>query len=164
MGYTTEFEGRFEFNRPLTVPEFNDIKSVYDDDKKLPAAPNSYCQWVPSVDGLGLEWTGGEKFYYYVEWLTWLIENKLKPLMLVLNGTVTWQGEDIGDSGTITVTDNDVQAVKTADIIAEAQSETADLRKLIELQDQLLDCYLYSHPPGRWLQEIEPLRQKLAID
>ena len=70
------------------------------------AQPSLWCQWVPSEDRMGIEWDGGEKFYNYTEWLIYLVEHFLKPWGYVLNGKVTWNGEDAGDRGTITVADN----------------------------------------------------------
>ena len=35
-------------------------------------APGCWCQWVASEDGKRLEWDGGEKFYNYIEWLSYL--------------------------------------------------------------------------------------------
>ena len=35
-------------------------------------APGCWCQWKASDDGKRLEWDGGEKFYNYVEWLSYL--------------------------------------------------------------------------------------------
>lgn len=68
--------------------------------------PGLWCKWCPSADGQGVEWDGGEKFYAYVEWLQYLIEHFLKPWGHVLNGEVTWAGEEPGDLGRIVVTDN----------------------------------------------------------
>lgn len=70
--------------------------------------PGLWCQWVPTDDGWGLEWDGGEKFYNFVEWLEYLIEKVLEPKGYVVNGTVDWYGEDRGDMGKIIVTDNKV--------------------------------------------------------
>ncbi len=44
-------------------------------------------------------------------WLRLLIEHYLAPRGYVLNGEVTWEGEDRDDSGTIFVKDNQVEAV-----------------------------------------------------
>ena len=73
--------------------------------------PGLWCQWVVTEDGEYLEWDGGEKFYNYVEWLEYLIENFFRPMDYVLNGDITWQGEDYDDFGTIHVVNNvvDVQ-------------------------------------------------------
>ena len=44
-------------------------------------------------------------------WLRLLIEHYLAPRGYVLNGEVTWEGEDGDDGGTIFVKDNQVEAV-----------------------------------------------------
>ena len=54
----------------------------------------------------GIQWSGAEKFYDYVEWLQYLIDNFLKPWGYVLNGEVNWQGEREEDIGTILVASN----------------------------------------------------------
>lgn len=113
MGYTTSFDGRLTFSRPLTVPEFNELKgySIFDRPTQ-DGEPDTYCQWEPTKDGLGLEWDGGEKFYCYVEWLEYLIENWFKPRSITLNGVLRYQGEEIGDVGRIEVEDNQVKKVE----------------------------------------------------
>lgn len=70
--------------------------------------PGLWCQWVPSKGAKGIEWNGGEKFYYYQEWLQYLITNFLTPWDLKLSGSVNWQGEDDSDTGTITVANNTI--------------------------------------------------------
>jgi hypothetical protein len=44
-------------------------------------------------------------------WLKLVVEHYLAPRGYVLNGEVTWEGEDRDDSGTIFVKDNQVEAV-----------------------------------------------------
>ena len=66
--------------------------------------PGLWCQWI--INGDYLEWDGGEKFYNYIEWLEYLIKHFFAPLGYVLNGDITWQGEDSDDCGVIQVTDN----------------------------------------------------------
>ena len=51
-------------------------------------------------------WDEGEKFYDYVEWMEYLIEKILKPRGYVVNGQVTWQGEDSDDKGMIDIRAN----------------------------------------------------------
>jgi len=70
--------------------------------------PGLWCQWTPTSDNMGIEWDGGEKFYNYTEWLVYLIHKILAPNGYVLNGVVTWQGEETGDVGEIFVEDNKV--------------------------------------------------------
>lgn len=73
--------------------------------------PSLWCQWVLTEDGNFLEWDGGEKFYQYVEWMKYLIDNFFSKWDIVLNGSIQWEGEDRGDFGTIYVTDNVVTTV-----------------------------------------------------
>lgn len=44
-------------------------------------------------------------------WLKLVVEHYLAPRGYVLNGEITWEGEDRDDSGTIFVKDNQVEAV-----------------------------------------------------
>ena len=82
-----------------TVLDYNSYKeSVH---------PGLWCQWIID-DNNELVWDGGEKFYNYVEWLEYLIKHFFAPLGYVLNGDITWEGEDSDDLGTIHVVGNDV--------------------------------------------------------
>ena len=93
--------------------------------------PGLWCQWMIDDDG-NLVWDGGEKFYEYGEWLTYLIENFLAPSGYVCNGEIEFQGEDMNDFGTIYVKDNVVtveygmriqslEDISDDDLIAEAK-------------------------------------------
>lgn len=112
MGYTTNFDGRFDLNKPLTVPDSNELKAWAEERHEGASYPGYYCQWVPTGDGTGITWDGGEKFYEYVEWLEYIIEHFLVPKGYVLNGAVRYQGEEIGDVGRIEVKDNKVAQVE----------------------------------------------------
>jgi hypothetical protein len=68
--------------------------------------PGLWCQWVPTTDGKAIEWDEGEKFYEYVDWLRYLIDNFLRPWGYKLNGDVTWAGEEPDDLGHMIVRDN----------------------------------------------------------
>lgn len=68
--------------------------------------PSLWLQWVPNEDGTAYSWDGGEKFYNYIEWLEYLTKNYFEPRGYHLNGRVKWQGEDLDDTGTITLTNN----------------------------------------------------------
>jgi len=70
--------------------------------------PGLWCQWIPTEDGMGLEWDGGEKFYSYTEWIGYIIEKILEPNGYVVNGKVKWQGAEMNDRGIIIVKDNHV--------------------------------------------------------
>ncbi len=112
MGYTTEFKGELEFSRDLTVRERN-ILEDFNEGRHEPTVgenyPGYWCQWVPNESGTALEWDQGEKFYRYIEWLEYLIEHYFEPWGVKLNGQFEWRGEEWGDNGYITVTDNKVE-------------------------------------------------------
>lgn len=111
MGYTTDFRGAFKLDRPLNVLQVTTLKEFAEEPHSGPDVPGSWCQWVPTEDGTGIEWDGTEKFYSYTEWLEYLVEHFLKPWGLVLSGSVVWHGEESGDSGVIYAKDNRVKAV-----------------------------------------------------
>lgn len=66
--------------------------------------PGLWCQWIIKNDCL--VWDEGEKFYNYVEWLEYLIKNFFAPEGYVLDGEVSFEGEDVNDFGVITINDN----------------------------------------------------------
>lgn len=145
MGYTTEFEGSFEFDRPLDDETYefltklahtrrmarkvdediygpegefyvdgggdfgdNHEDNIIDYNRPPGDQPSLWLQWVPTEDRRHLEWDGGEKFYYYITWLEYLIKKVFEPRGYKLNGEVEWYGEDRDDVGTIKVEDNKV--------------------------------------------------------
>ncbi len=113
MGYTTRFDGQFTFNKALTVPQYNELKAFSEADHRMEnGVPYYFCQWIPTDDGMGLKWDGREKFYEYKAWLPYLIKRFFQAWGIVLNGEVTWQGEEVDDRGTLYIKDNQVNAVK----------------------------------------------------
>lgn len=86
-------------------------KSIIEFNTPAKTQPGLWCQWIITDDGASLEWDGGEKFYNYIEWLEYLIENFFKPTGNILNGRVSWQGEDEDDNGVITITDNYIDVI-----------------------------------------------------
>lgn len=123
MGYTTDFDGLFRFNKPLAPELFNELVQFNktrhckgnkgsDSWSAAEGMPGLYCQWVPNPGNTGLIWDGGKKFYDYIPWLKWLIDNKFKPHDIVLNGKMFWHGEDRDDIGTIEVQDNEIFVTK----------------------------------------------------
>lgn len=109
MGYTTDFEGTFTLNKPLTQDIILTMRDLCDD-AGGPGTPGRYCQWVPTKDGMGIDWDTGEKFYDYVPWIRYLAK-WLGSQGYLLNGSVTWAGEERRDIGTIVIKDNDVRSV-----------------------------------------------------
>ncbi len=126
MGYTTNFDGQFKFSRQLTVDELVDLDGIHEkdwrDDDTRPGGKEGYgyyCQWVSDKRGMNLEWDEGEKFYYYVEWLKWLIKNFFEPKGIKLNGSVDWEGEENRDIGRINIRDNVVKIQKAKVIMVD---------------------------------------------
>lgn len=105
--------------------------SVLDHNRPAETQPGLWCQWI--IDGEGnLVWDEGEKFYDYLEWLEYLINNIFEPLGYVLNGQIEFQGEEYDDFGIIDVEDNivDIQygvrvtsmgCLRTEDMIEELE-------------------------------------------
>jgi hypothetical protein len=83
-------------------------ENVIDFNTQPSTQPSLWCQWCPTDDLMGIEWDCGEKFYHYTDWLVYLIHKILAPNGYVLNGVVTWQGEETGDVGEIIVENNRV--------------------------------------------------------
>lgn len=115
MGYTTSFEGSLQISPPLTLEHYNLFKTLYDPDnegdtfeREQDGRPDSYCDWEVSEDGDKLRWSGAEKFYYYEEWLKYLLEKFFIPNGYSLDGMMYWDGEERGDYGKIVVEANTV--------------------------------------------------------
>ncbi len=86
-------------------------KSVVEYNNPPTGQPALWCKWTPNEDGTAILWDGAEKFYGYVEWIEYLIKHFLAPWGYTLNGSVTWQGEEHGDTGSILITNNEVKIV-----------------------------------------------------
>jgi hypothetical protein len=151
MGYTTDFYGTFKVEPPLNEAEITylekfsrtrrmerrsgpyttdsvsvghgqeGIEDVINYNHPPSGQPGLWCQWTPSEDGSGIEWDGGEKFYYSAEWIAYLIEHFLMPDCVAkkaepekfkdfvphtVSGQVMAEGEESGDIWQITVKDN----------------------------------------------------------
>lgn len=116
MGYTTTFKGSLSFSRELTLKEYKELEKLADYNSHQEGYrefgsgfPDSYNQWEPNEDGTAFGWNGGEKFYNYIEWLDWLAMEYFEPRGIKLNGKIEWSGEEMGDTGTISVLDNFVK-------------------------------------------------------
>lgn len=126
MGYSTTFTNRFMFNKKLPLDDYLWLVEFNEKDhRNEPYCPDYgfYCQWVPSKDGMGLEWDEGEKFYGYIEWLKYLITKFFEPKGYILNGEVAWEGEEQGDLGVIVVKDNKV-STKRGKVVYEYEDDS----------------------------------------
>lgn len=93
----------------------DDNLGVMNMNKPPSTQPGLWCDWAPSSDGKHIGWNGAEKFYFYVEWIVYLIERVLEPKGYSLNGQVEYQGEDIDDFGIIHIINNEVTLHKGID-------------------------------------------------
>lgn len=139
MGYSTRFSGKFELDRPLTVAHLRKLEHL--DDELL----DGICQWVPTDDGTGIEWDGGEKFYDYIPWIEYIVATYLVPWGYVLNGSVRWSGEEVTDVGTIVVKDN---VVKKVDGFSEADMV------VVKVPRQLVEAFVYGDLDGDIIAEL----------
>jgi len=101
-------EGEFYINDDGNSGQ-TDEDNIVDYNTPPKTQPGLWLQWKPTEDRLHIEWDGNEKFYEYVEWLTYIIQKILIPKGYVLNGEVTWEGEESGDLGKIIVKENMVE-------------------------------------------------------
>lgn len=102
MGYSTDFIGRFDLDRQLQLEDYIIINELADlrPDERADGMPDTWCQWAVTRDGRHIEWNGGEKFYYYQEWLQWIVDYLES---YTLSGSIEYQGEETGDSGTLVI-------------------------------------------------------------
>jgi len=102
---------RDEVNLPFGVDgEFyvGDITEAHNYNETPSTQPSLWCQWSPNEDGTAIVGVG-EKFYEYVDWIKYIVDNFIIPWGYKLNGTVKWTGEDHNDIGRIIIEDNKVK-------------------------------------------------------
>lgn len=135
MGYTTEFNGAVKLSRRLTMAEAKELLEIAEgDESEKITGIDAYFQWVPADTLEHIVWDGGEKFYSYTEQLRWLC-GWLLERGIQANGMLLWQGEETGDTGTITVTINEVVALPDG----KATTNTPAPLTLRGLQEMALD-------------------------
>ena len=81
-------------------------RSIIDYNIPPKTQPGLWCGWTPSGCGNYILWNEMEKFYDYIDWLSYIILNFLITWGYKLNGEVEWQGEDRDDIGLIIVEAN----------------------------------------------------------
>lgn len=79
--------------------------SILDYNREPDEQPGLWCQWIPTDDGMGIKWDGGEKFYHYTEWLNYLIEHFFTRWGYVISGQVAYSGESRRDVGHVKIVD-----------------------------------------------------------
>lgn len=138
MGYSTEFDGRFELN-PLppaeAIAQLRELEGIDGRKLKDPDAPKGgYCQWQISKDCRHVEWDGGEKFYEYVEWLQYLIDKVLKPHGVTISGSINYSGERADDNGVLVIENGVVRRVENREL-ALSLEELQQFKAFVEKHD-----------------------------
>lgn len=100
--------------------------TIIDYNKPPSTQPGLWCQWIINNND-ELVWDGNEKFYNYIKWLEYMINNFFEPFGYKLNGKVTWEGEDPDDIGMIIVKSNDV-TIKYGHIIYSFDEPKGEVR------------------------------------
>jgi hypothetical protein len=109
MWYTTEFIGKLKLNKELDTHTINKINNLNSYNSKDNNMPKSVCKWIVHDDKKHIIWNWEEKFYYYIEWLDYIIQNILKNNNYVLSGELIAEWEDIeNDISKINVNDNQI--------------------------------------------------------
>ena len=114
----------------------NQPPDIVDYNSQPQGQPSLWCQWVPATANLDqlrlldaeipkeqltdenvydrIMWNGSEKFYDYVEWITYILTHFLAPWGYALNGTIEWQGEETMDKGRIIIENNQVRVQRAS--------------------------------------------------
>lgn len=109
-GLPIGIEGEFFVGGSGFMGQDNDY-SIIDYNYAPKTQPGLWCKWIPSTNKKSIIWSGAEKFYDYIEWLKYIMNNFMIPWNYKVNGNVEWQGEDEDDQGTIIVNNNNVYFV-----------------------------------------------------
>ena len=105
LGIEGEYYIKYEnYNYTMT-------QSILDFNEPPKTQPSLWCHWIINEDG-DLCWDEGEKFYNYIEWLRYLIDNFFIKENLILNGKVDFQGEYDDDKGTIEIENNLIKVIR----------------------------------------------------
>ena len=152
MGYTTDFEGSVTVTPPLNAEElaylnkFSETRrmnrkkgpyfvdgtedfgqgrdsDIIDYNSPDPSQPGLWCHWVASDDGSEIMWDGGEKFYYALEWMDYIINHFVGPTPIAatelpflkghtVNGTISADGEESDDFWKLQVNGNSVSRIE----------------------------------------------------
>ena len=94
--------------------------------------PNLSCCWTIDYDKKTILWKdNADEDLYDLEWIMYIVNNILKPRGYVLNGVVSWKGEDLKedenleDRGKIKVTNNVITVRHTDALNRPNKSTTA---------------------------------------
>lgn len=82
---------------------------VIDYNEEPSTQPGLWCCWEITNDNAGIKGPDQRsKFYDYVEWLKYMMENFFVPWGYTVNGIISWQGEQDDDIGKIIAINSDI--------------------------------------------------------
>jgi len=120
MSVRVRLEGQLKLNKPLSVEDFTMLKNFNETRHEGDEFPSIWCQWVPTSDGMHIEYDGNEGFSEFRPWLMYLIENLLEPKGYKLSGVIHWDFLEDADIGTLYVVDSTIRTIKGQYISLEA--------------------------------------------
>lgn len=128
MSYHTNMRGILTFSQPMPREVQDKIEELTDVDTRTLEGkfPGYYCPWQIHESRVGIEPSDNEQPRDQVEWLQYLLDTFLKPIGIQLNGQIAYQGEEIGDVGTIEVVDGDVIDVPWKNVLEKQKKAIAD--------------------------------------
>lgn len=113
----------FGQNRDASIIDFNCAPSTQQ---------HFWCDWRPSANGKHIAWSGGEKFYGYVQWIEYIQNSILNKWGVKLSGAVKWKGEYSSDRGVIVIKNGSVKALENE----QYKEYCAEQRQLREVKRQ----------------------------
>lgn len=108
------------------TPDESHPASVVDSNRPPADQPGLWCNWTPNEVGDQIECEEGDHFYFFDDWLAYLIEHFVARWGCALNGKVSWQGAQEADRGVLVVRDNIVDNLGA--IVVTENDETRRLR------------------------------------
>lgn len=123
VGLPVGKEGQYYVGEEGPMGQGDKGGDIIDYNREPLGQPGLWCKWEPNDEGTTIRWSGAEKFYDYVKWLQYLIDNFLGPWGYKLAGTVEYQGEDPGDFGRITVNEDHQFEEATSRVVTAAKAE-----------------------------------------
>ncbi len=121
MSYYTRFTGRLALSRQLTLDEYRDLEDNWVDGVKLQIKGcglygETWSPWSINKEGTELSIECDGSAYYWEEVLQLMVDQFFSPKGIILNGEMTWNGEEGGDLGRLIVKDNVIRTVSLDDI------------------------------------------------
>lgn len=133
VGLPIGIEGGFYVGNQANFGQGRD-ESIIDYNRPPSGQPGLWTQWQCAGDTL--KWDGGEKFYNYVGWLEYIIDNFLAPWGIEVSGVIRWVGEDsFDDRGSIEVVESEVFTHNGHDLLHITETG-AEVSEYIEKADK----------------------------